>query len=126
MAVFRIIPAGDLKLDARGTYEILEGADWTQQKLGCRFKFFLGEWFCDTREGVPYFRDILKKDPSIDIVKSIYRRVILTTPGIVALSRYNVFWDQQLREFSYEFEALHTSGETINVASTDAPFIVRP
>jgi len=66
----------------------LRGVEALAQRLRCRYKFFLGEWFLDTRQGIPYFRDILVKNPDQSLVQSIFRKATLTTPGVLAIRRF--------------------------------------
>lgn len=123
MAIFRIIPAGDLALDEDGDLVILEDLAYLRQKLAVRFKFFLGEWFLDLREGVPYYRDVFVKNPNLDVIRSLFRRLILGTPGVIGLPRFELFYDEAARQASFAFQAQAKSG-VIEVTPDDDEFIV--
>ena len=96
------LPFVELALDpATGDLAIpvafIRGAEALAQRLTVRFKFFLGEWFLDTRQGIPYFRDILVKNPNISLVQSIFRRATLLTPGVLAIRRFGTKLEEQGR-----------------------------
>jgi hypothetical protein len=122
VAVIRVIPAGDLRL-VGGTVVIVDGPDAIRQKLAARFKFFLGEWFLDVRQGVPYYRDVFTKIPNLDVIRSLFRKIILDCPGVLSLSSFLVNYDETGRELTFTFAAKVTGGEVV-VAPTDRDFIL--
>lgn len=77
---------GDLRLDA-GQLSLTDpgSAIAVRQHLQNRLRFFLGEWFLDARQGLPYFRDVFVKNPNSQTIRSVFRRTILETPGISAV-----------------------------------------
>ena len=112
MSVLRVIPAGDIEL-ANGTTRTITGAEYATQRVRVSLDFFLGEWFLDTREGMPYFRDVLVKNPNQDTVKSVFRRGIMRTPGIVSVPTLDVSLDVQRRVATITFEAQYEDGTLI-------------
>lgn len=54
------------------------------QHLRIRLRTFLGEWFLDSRIGMPYFEEFLVKNPNKLVLDSRIREAVLETPGIVA------------------------------------------
>lgn len=122
MAVFRIIPAGDLDL-INGSPYYIDGPAYVRQKLSARFKFFLGEWFLNQVEGVPYYRDVFVHDPNIDVIASTFKRVILKCPGVLSLASYSMSFDPVARSLSFSFQAV-ADGGVITVAPGDVDFIV--
>lgn len=76
--------AGDLRL-TNGQLTLVDGNDAVRQHLINRLRIFLGEWFLDRRIGIPFFRDILVKNPDRPAIRSIFRRTIRETPGITAV-----------------------------------------
>jgi len=102
----------DLKLTTDGDLDfstgdliLLEHPDDIAQHLRIRLRFFLGEWFLDQRIGIPYFEKILIKNPNEAVIRSIYRDVILTTPGVEALRSLELSYDEILRKLTVEFDA---------------------
>lgn len=127
MAVIRIIPAGDLALE-NGTLVLLGKTDKTRvqyirQKIAARFKFFLGEWFLDKREGIPYYRDVFVKNPNRPLIRSLFLRVLKTTPGVLSVATFQLDYDPSKRELSAAFEAVVDGGE-LSVSAGDADFLV--
>ncbi len=124
MAFFALVPAGDLEL-RNGSFVFTEGSDFVRQKLASRFQFFKGEWFLDQRQGIPYFRDVFLKDPNLDLIRSLFQKVIVETPGIASASNLQLLYDPGARRLSFSFSAkLKNGGAPIIVAATDRDFIV--
>ncbi len=122
MAVLRVIPAGDLAL-VGGSVAIIEGPPAIRQKLSARFKFFLGEWFLDLRQGVPYYRDVFLKEPNLDVVRSLFRKLIIETPGVLSLVTFTVSYNEARRSMAFAFQAKVDGGEVI-VRPTDRDFLL--
>lgn len=124
VAIFRVIPPGDLDV-ANGDFVLATGVEFIRQKLSSRFKFFLGEWFLDQREGVPYYRDVFVKNPNPEVIRSIFRQVALSVPGVIALPRFDLVFDPVERLLTFNFEARTAALDTIVVTPTDTLFIIR-
>lgn len=108
----------DLKLGADGDLEVKNGSlhltngdEAVKQHLQQRLRTFLGEWFLDLDVGVPYFQDILVKNPNVNQVDGILKQTILTTPGVVELISFTMNFDSTARALSVEFEYTSYSGE---------------
>lgn len=123
MAVVQLIPENDLEL-VGGDFVFIDGSRMVRQTIACRFRFFLGEWFLDTREGVPYYRDILVKNPDPSVVASVFRRVLVTTPGVLSVLRFELRADFPNRTLRFDFEVQSTDGPIV-VTPDDEDFIVR-
>lgn len=65
----------------------VSGADLVKQRLLVRLRTFKGEWFLDTEEGIPYYRNILVKAPLRESVEAIFRSAILQTEGVLDFDR---------------------------------------
>ena len=110
----------DIKLDTTGDIDIstgdlvlLTGIEAIAQHLRIRFKFYLGEWFLDQRVGIPYYETILVKGTSLNIVRSIFRKVIVETPGVTKLISLTLDFTAASRSLSVAF--------TANVVGEDEP-----
>lgn len=122
MCVFRVIPPGDLDL-INGSPYYISGPPYIRQKLSARFKFFLGEWFLNQLEGVPYYRDVFVHDPNLDVISSLFKRVITTCPGVLSIAKFAMTYDPIARSLSFAFQAV-VDGGTITVTPQDQDFIV--
>ncbi len=107
----------DLKLDINGDLDlstgdlvILSGVDATAQRLSRKLKFFLGEWFLDTRLGIPYFGSILVKNPSTNVIISLYRQVITSDEAVTILNDLDLEYDAANRTLSVSFTAETVEG----------------
>lgn len=117
------IPAGDLALEG-GTLVFCEGKHFYRQKLSSRFRLFQGTWFIDERIGVPYFRDVFVKDPDLDVIRSLFRRIITTCPGVKQLKTFSVIFDSGARTLHVAFEALLIGDVALVVKPGDRDFII--
>ena len=110
---------GDLDLTGH-RLNLIEGTAAIEQQVRLRCRFFLAEWWLDERLGVPYFRDILIKNPNIELVDSLFRNAVRTTPGISAVNKMEVSIDAATRTLSVSFTATMDTGEVL----VFSPFIV--
>lgn len=100
---------GDIEIIANKP-SLTTGIDAIRQHLQTTLRLFMGEWFLDTTKGVPWFQDILIKNPSFAVVSAVLRNTILNTPGVLQLVEFNLDFDKSIREMSLAFKALTTEG----------------
>ncbi len=115
---------GDLKL-TNGQIRLTQTfKQAVAQHLRIRLQFFFGEWFLDAREGIPYFQRIFVKAPDLGKISGIFRRVILETPGVVALDNLTLDFNAATRILAISsFNAKLDTNETLT-ASDFGAFIV--
>lgn len=120
---------GDLELDATASNLLLTD-DASQPKgraimqdVFIRLRFFFGEWFLDPTQGIPYFRYVFIVNPDQRLIESIFRRVILGTPGIASLDSFSLQFDRPNRIIYPIFVARMNTGETFSSADFGA-FVV--
>ena len=104
---------GDLLIE-NNSLVLARDDDAIVQQLIIRFKFVLGEWFLDIRLGVPYFGEILIKNPDLSRVRGIFRQIIETTPGIKSLESFSLDVEGVTRKATVIFRALKTDGEILD------------
>ncbi len=104
---------GDMALSSAGIPFFIGSSDEVIQRLGVRFKFFLGEWYRNQLLGVPYYEHVLIKDPNLILVRSLWRQLILDTPGITGINRLTESFDRVARELRPVFEAVFEDGTVI-------------
>lgn len=88
----------------------ITGAARVAQSLRIRLRTWLGDWFLDTRHGVPYVESILKGNPNPAIVESILRAQILDVEGVQSITSFSLFIDPATRICSVQFEAVSSEG----------------
>ena len=81
---------------------------------------FAGEWFLDTREGIPYFR-IVSERPDMSLLRSLFRRALLAVPGVADVGRISTAFEGRTRLLSVVADNVTlTDGEVI----PEVPFLV--
>lgn len=100
---------GDLTF-TNNSLTFVEGADEVVQRLRQRLRTFLGEWFLDTSLGVPYFQEILKKNPQQGVVDAILKKHIVNTPGVINLLEYVFVVNTAERTSTLTFKVLSVDG----------------
>lgn len=109
--------AWDVTLDATGNLLFVEGIEELRQRLTHRLRFFRREWFLDTRLGVPYFEDILVKNPRRELVTSILREVILETDGVASIKSFSLDIDNAARTATVRTDVVGTDGRVVSFSS---------
>ena len=114
MANLALDTDGDL-LVTNNSLTIVDGDDAIRQNLSVRLRFFKGEWLMDTRLGLPYYDYVLVKNPNLVLIRGIFRKAILDTPGLDSLERFAFIYDNTTRTLSIDFAARKTSdGELLD------------
>lgn len=101
--------------------ELVSGDSEAQQRLAIRYRFFRATWFLDLLQGIPYFTEILIKNPNLPILGAIFRQVALTTPGVGSLSEFSLDFVGVSRELTVSFVAVF---EEPDLADVDRRFLV--
>lgn len=110
MSSFLLDDVGDLAI-INNSLTLNSGNAAVTQHLQIHFQIFLGEWFLDTQVGVPWFRDVLIKNPSFAVVQQMLKAVILDTPGVLQILSFSLVFDSpQKRNLSLTFKALGSNG----------------
>lgn len=106
----------DLLLDDNGV--VLRNGDWAfaidregiQQRISQVLKTIAGEWFLDLDYGVPYFEQILIKNPNLPAVQDIFRRALLSVKGVSSVERLNLSLDTTSRTLTVSWVVLTDLG----------------
>ena len=117
----------DLKLTVDGDLDfstndlvLIDGLEAIKQELQIRYRFFLGEWFLNENEGVPYVRDVLKKNANETQVRALLREVAITTPGVEKVNSLELDLDGATRVLSVTMDI----GANIDGELVYSPFVV--
>lgn len=111
----------DIALDPVSNDLVLEDFDFNlvddtkqiAQNLAIRLRFFLGEWYLDITQGLPYYEIFFVKAPNEIQVESALKAEIVNTRGIVELTGFTSTFDARKRLFSVRFSARSISGEEL-------------
>ena len=92
-----------------GDMVLIDGNEAITQHVLIRLRFFAEEWFLDSRVGMPYFQQILIKNPDTKAIRAIFIQAITTTPGIDSLDSFDMDFDGPTRRLSIDFVAKLTN-----------------
>jgi hypothetical protein len=95
-----------------GDLVLVTGADVTKQLLRVRSLIIRGEWFADSRVGMPILDDMLGERADLLLVKSWYRFMILSTPGVASINELDLTLNDATRELDVTGEVVYTDGQT--------------
>ena len=114
----------DLLLDSSGDITITDddlvlstGLDSVRQRIKMRLRMFKGEIFIDTALGTPHFDSTFARRPDLDLIKSVYRKVIGESEGVVELVSLTVELPST-RILSVKAEVLASDGQRIVLVDT--------
>jgi hypothetical protein len=103
---------GDIYISATGQARLTQTLqEEVRQRLDTKYRFFLGEWFLDARQGIPYFRDVFVKAPDLAVIRSLLTRVAAEDPGVDAVTSFDMSIDG--RTLSVQLECVLTDGTVL-------------
>lgn len=103
----------DLKFDndlviQKGDLVLVSGANASAQRIRDRLLTFRGEWFLDLDYGPNYLRDVMIKNPRLNIVAAILKQQILKSePGAEFISFDASINASRKLSLSYELSTLN-------------------
>lgn len=106
--------AWDLVLDTNGDWAIASAPYSVAQDVACAIRTFLGENWYDTKQGVPYWQQILGQLPPLSFVRKTLENVALTVPN-VKKARV-LFASFSGRELTGQIQIIDTDGIAANVS----------
>lgn len=100
---------GDLFLDHKGDIRLENSVS---QKIRIRILWFAAEWRWDEELGMPYFEELLVKNPDAEYFEGLLREEIFNVDEVVQVKEVTILYDSQTREAVIQYVAL-TDLETI-------------
>jgi len=103
----------DLYLDSSGNIATLADkpvGPLLSQRITHRLQTFKGECFLDREIGVPYYEEILKKNPDLGRIRSLLSSVISTVEGVDKILSLDLSFDRKTRMLSVTFRVLGKDG----------------
>jgi hypothetical protein len=98
-------------------------AQCTAWKLSNLFGLFLGEWFRDTRLGVPWFRYVFVSNPQLPVIANLFRKVIMSAPGVASITSASLDYINQTRNLVAAF-TIATNDGAILAGGPGDPFVI--
>ncbi len=96
----------------------------TALRLTNRFRLFMGEWYLDTRVGVPWYQRILgQKEGNLPAIRTLVENIVRYTPGVQEVVSIDLTYTRASRELSISVRARTQSGAIV-AGQLGAPFIV--
>jgi len=83
---------------------LIDNAERVAQQVLITLRFWLGEWFLDTREGVPYLEYILVKNPNMSHIRQILTEKIQSVEGVKSIVSLDFDFRRVTRELYVDFE----------------------
>jgi hypothetical protein len=82
-----------------------------KQQVTLRLGFFKGEWFLDEDAGMPWYEEILVKNPNLLRIREIFREAILSVAGVQEITFLDLLFAAYSRTLSVNFKASTNLGE---------------
>ena len=103
----------DLYLAPDGNIAVLRDTPFgplLAQRIKHRLLTFRGECFLDREVGVPYFSEVLKKNPDLGRIRSLLASVISGVEGVAKILSLEVLLNNATRQLTVNFRAQGTDG----------------
>jgi hypothetical protein len=123
VSAFAQTSIGDLDISTGNLRVERTIAQVTAWKLTNLFFFFLGEWFADTRQGLPYFQYVYVSNPNLRQIATIFERVIRAAPGVASVTQVALDYQPRARTLGASFSATTDDGATLS-GGIGVPFII--
>lgn len=89
---------------------VIDNAERVAQQIKVQLLTWRGEWFLDTTHGVPYLDYILVKNPSIELIRSIFREQIMSVDDVSDVVDIEIDYDVKTRIMTVAYEASTSYG----------------
>ena len=96
------IATGDLLLN-NNDLMVIDNAERVAQQILITLRFWLGEWFLDTTQGVPYLEYILVKNPNENHIRQILTEAILSVEGVNTVDNMELDFDVRNRKMAVTY-----------------------
>jgi len=94
---------GDLVL-RDGDVLIIDNAERVAQQILITLRFWLGEWFLDTKDGIPYLEYVLVKSPNLLHIRQIFTEAMEKVDGVKRVEKMNLVFDVKNRSLHVDYE----------------------
>lgn len=101
---------GDLDITSGDLY-LNDPLEAIRQHLEANLRSFRSEWFLNLDQGVPYFQEVMRKNPNPILIDAIFKEAIINTVGVVELTEFELTYDNELRKVLLSFAVDTVEGE---------------
>jgi hypothetical protein len=84
------------------------------QAIRLRLQMLKGEWYLDESAGLPYFQEILVKNPNTAQIRKVIAERIEGTLGVSTLESLDLVFDRTARTLTVTFEVSTDTGELVD------------
>ncbi len=123
MSCFLQSGSGDIDMTSGKVTIVRDPDQCTAIKLTNRFKLFLGEWFRDSRIGVPYIQLVFVKNPDLGSIGQLFKRVATQTPNVKDVLALGLDFLSSSRQLIAQLKVRTLTGAIIE-GGPGVPFIV--
>jgi hypothetical protein len=102
--------SGEIYLAPDGDLATVSGRDLVRQRLVSALRLFLGEWYLNEDDGVPYYQQIFVNAPRSNILEAILRRQIMASSDVLSIDSFSMTIDRRLRAVHVDFTVQSTVG----------------
>lgn len=89
-------------------------SEYVAQKIKIKLSFFLGEWFLDTTQGIPYLEEVFVKNPDIGLIEDTMKANITNIDGVQEIISFDIDIGTD-RKLSITTEVRLTDNNTLTV-----------
>lgn len=109
---------GDFATTADGTQiaQTLRTIDTIEQRIRTRLQTFRGEWYLDEGLGVPYFEEVMVKNPDVKRVRALLLTALLSVEGVKQVTQFEVAFIPGERRFTVNFHCISDDNEVVEGA----------
>lgn len=102
---------GDLVLGSDNQIgRTLTTLDTLEQRIRTRLQTFRGEYYLNEALGVPYYEEVLRKNPDVPSVRALLLAELLRVPGVKSAKRFTVEFNTATRSFQIDFHVISDDG----------------
>ena len=94
---------GDLVLHD-GDVLLIDNAERVAQQILITLRFWLGEWFLDTKDGIPYLEYVLVKLPNLLHIRQIFTEAMEKVDGVKRVEEMNLAFDVKNCSLRVDYE----------------------
>ena len=94
---------GDLAL-RDGDVLLIDNAERVAQQILITLRFWLGVWFLDVQDGIPYLDYVLVKSPNLLHIRQIFTEAIEKIEGVQRVEEMKFAFDVKNRSLRVDYE----------------------